>query len=90
MSTSVLRDAESSGLADQPESFADVGQLLRERKPHKPVYCVFPHVYRESTKAFLQGFPGRVLFAVKANNDPRVLRLLIESGISHFDCESLP
>ena len=90
MSTPVLRDAETSELTGQPECFADVGQLLREVKPHNPVYCVFPHVYRESTKAFLQGFPGRVLFAVKANNDPRVLRLLIESGISHFDCASLP
>jgi len=72
------------------EQFTDVGQMLREHRPNNPVYCIFPHVYRDSTKAFLQGFPGRVLFAVKANNDPRVLKLLIESGVCHFDCASLP
>ena len=90
MSTPMIRDAENGQLAGESECFADVGQLLRELAPRNPVYCIFPHVYREATKAFLQGFPGRVLFAIKANNDPRVLNLLVEAGISHFDCASLP
>ncbi|NIV18830.1 MAG: type III PLP-dependent enzyme, partial [Woeseiaceae bacterium] len=67
-----------------------VSDMLRELNPNNPVYCIFPHVYRDNTKAFLEGFPGRVLYAVKANADPRVLGLLIESGIRHFDCASLP
>ena len=41
-------------------------------------------------KKFLKGFPGRVLYAVKANSDPTVLKLLIKAGIRHFDCASLP
>ena len=90
MSTPIVRDAGTGELACPSECFVDVGQMLRERQPKDPVYCIFPHVYRESTKAFLRGFTGRVLFAVKANNDPRVLNLLIESGVSHFDCASLP
>jgi ornithine decarboxylase len=64
--------------------------MLRELNPNNPVYCIFPHVYHDNTKAFLAGFPGRVLYAVKANADPRVLGLLIESGVRHFDCASLP
>ena len=72
------------------EAYADVGQLLRALKPTEPVYCVFPHVYRHTTRHFLDGFPGRVLFAVKANNEPRVLCHLIEAGVRHFDCASLP
>jgi ornithine decarboxylase len=90
MSTPILKDAGTGELACPSDCFADVGQMLRDRRPHIPVYCVFPHVYRDSTTAFLQGFPGRVLFAVKANNDPRVLKCLIESGVRHFDCASLP
>lgn len=90
MSTPLIRDTEIGRLPDQPECYADVPQLLRELAPKNPVYCIFPHVYRDSTKAFLLGFPGRVLYAIKANNDPRVLKMLIEAGISHFDCASLP
>lgn len=90
MSTPMVRDPEIGKLAEQTECYADVGQLLRKLAPSNPVYCIFPHVYRDSTEAFLQGFPGRVLFAIKANNEPRVLELLIEAGIRHFDCASLP
>ena len=77
-------------MADAREQFADVASLIREERPQHPVYCVFPHVYREVAREFLAGFPGRVLYAVKANPDPGVLRLLGDSGVRHFDCASLP
>ena len=77
-------------MTDATEKFTDVANLLRTERPKKPVYCVFPHVYRETAKEFLRGFPGRVLYAVKANSDPTVVRLLTDSGIRHFDCASLP
>lgn len=63
--------------------------MLRALNPTQPVYCIFPHVYRTTARAFLEGFPGRVLYAVKANADPRVLTTLIDAGIRHFDCASL-
>ena len=72
------------------EKFTDVRSLLRTECPKTPMYCIFPHVYRETAKEFLSGFPGRVLYAVKANPDPTVLELLIDSGVRHFDCASLP
>lgn len=72
------------------ESFADVGQMLRQLRPAQPVYCVYPKRYRASTTSFVKGFPGRVLYAVKANDDPGIIRLLYESGVRHFDCASLP
>ena len=77
-------------MANAIEKFADVGYLLRTECPKEPVYCIFPHVYRETAKEFLRGFPGRVLYAVKANSDPTVLRLLTDAGVRHFDCASLP
>jgi ornithine decarboxylase len=47
-------------------------------------------VYQATTAAFLAGFPGRVLYAVKANDDPSVIRILNRAGVRHFDCASLP
>jgi ornithine decarboxylase len=72
------------------ENFTDVASLLRSQRPKQPVYCIFPHVYRETAREFLNGFPGRVLYAVKANSEAVVLRLLTEEGVRHFDCASLP
>jgi len=72
------------------EKFTDVRSLLRAECPKEPVYCIFPHVFSEIAREFLGGFPGRVLYAVKANSDPTVLRLLIDAGVRHFDCASLP
>jgi ornithine decarboxylase len=71
------------------DSFNNVCEMLTDLKPADPVYCVYPHVYRETAAEFLTGFPGRVLYAIKANNDPKVLRALFDGGISHVDCASL-
>lgn len=77
-------------MIDVTENFTDVGELLRTECPKDPVYCIYPHIYRDTAKEFLSGFPGRVLYAVKANPHPTVLRLLTEVGVCHFDCASLP
>ena len=68
----------------------NVAGMLRARKPVSPVYCIYPHVYRETAREFVGGFPGRVLYAVKANDHPDVIRLLYEGGVRHFDCASVP
>ncbi len=71
------------------DAYHNVEELLLATDPQMPVYCIYPHVYRESTRHFLDGFPGRVLFAVKANNHPKVLAQLFAAGVRHFDCASL-
>ena len=77
-------------MSNNSDNFKDVASLLRTVCPKEPVYCIFPHVYHETTVEFLQGFPGRVLYAVKANSNPIILRLLTDAGVRHFDCASLP
>jgi ornithine decarboxylase len=74
--------------SERPE-FNGVGDMLRAWQPREPVYCIHPHVYRETAREFLRGFPGRVLYAVKANDDPDVVELLHGGGVAHFDCASL-
>ena len=71
-------------------TYPDVGRMLRERRPAEPVYCIYPQVYLDTAREFVAGFPGRVLYAVKANDHPEVVRLLHAGGVRHFDCASLP
>jgi ornithine decarboxylase len=70
--------------------FSSVPEMLRKLQPIQPVYCIYPEKYRNNAREFLKGFPGRVLYAVKVNDDPRVLNLLYEAGVRHFDCASVP
>jgi ornithine decarboxylase len=61
--------------------FASVSEMLGAWRPAEPVYCLYPQVYLDNTRACLQGFPGTVLYAVKANDEVPVLELLIEGGV---------
>lgn len=71
------------------QSFDSVAHMLRTISPDNPVYCIFPQVYAATTRRFLDGFPGRVLYAVKANNHPLVMGCMLDAGVRHFDCASL-
>lgn len=64
--------------------------MLEALHPREPVYCVHPEAYRRGARRFLEGFPGRVLYAVKANDHPLVLQALNEAGVDAFDCASVP
>lgn len=72
------------------DTWPDVPALLNAEAPAEPVYCVYPQVYTDQARAFVKGFPGRVLYAVKSNDHPAIIRLLHQGGVSHFDCASLP
>jgi ornithine decarboxylase len=64
--------------------------MLRAKRPAAPVYCIYPQRYTDAAAEFIAGFPGRVLYAVKANDHPDIVRLLHRGGVMHFDCASLP
>lgn len=76
-------------MSSERQEFTDVGAMLEATGPRGPVYCVYPHVYRATARAFLDGFPGRVLYAVKANDDAEIILLLHRAGVRDFDCASL-
>jgi ornithine decarboxylase len=73
----------------EPEHYDRVESLLQRLNPAEPVYCIYPHVYRQAASHFVADFPGRVLYAVKACAEPAVIKILIEAGVSSFDCASL-
>ncbi len=70
-------------------SFSHVEHMLDALRPREPVYCIYPQACRAAARSFLEGFPGRVLYAVKANDHPELLRLLHQAGVDAFDCASV-
>lgn len=70
-------------------TFATVDAMIAAMEPSYPVYCIQPDVLRETASRYLKTFPGRVLYAIKCNPHPRVVELLYEAGIRHFDTASL-
>nr|WP_198912438.1 type III PLP-dependent enzyme [Parvularcula mediterranea] len=58
-------------------------------QPEVPVVCQRPHLAERAARRFLEGFPGDVLYAVKANPAPWLIETLYGAGIRHFDAASL-
>ena len=65
-----------------------VDALVASLRPEEPVHCIRPDVLADTAAAFVDAFPGDVLYAVKCNPDPAVLRALWDGGVRHFDCAS--
>ena len=58
-------------------------------KPAAPVTLIRPQAAARAARFFVEKFPGRSLYAVKANPSPDLLRTLWDNGISHFDVASI-
>ena len=71
------------------KTFDSAFDMVAVERPESPVFCLRPHVLRERARAFVEAFPGEVLYAVKCNDDRRVLRALYDGGVRHFDTASL-
>jgi ornithine decarboxylase len=76
------------GLATAPTGIACGADLARLR-PVQPVTLIRPHAARRAARFFAEKFPGRSLYAVKANPSPDLLRILWEEGVTHYDVASL-
>lgn len=66
-----------------------VAAVVAAHRPAEPLVCLRPRVLAETAQRFVEAFPGDVLYAVKCNPEPAVLRALYAGGTRHFDCASL-
>ena len=71
------------------QKFKSVEELVNQLKPEKPVYCIRKNSIKSATKFFLNKFPGKILYAVKTNPHPEVIKTIIDSGIKQFDVASI-
>lgn len=69
--------------------FPSAAELLRHRRPERPVLALRPHTVSRAAAWFLANFPGRVLYAAKANDAPQVIDAMVEAGVTAFDVASL-
>lgn len=66
-----------------------VDDVVLAERPSVPLHCLRPAVLTETAERFSALFPGHVLYAVKCNPEPAVLRALWDGGLRHFDCASI-
>ncbi len=71
------------------QKFKTVEELVNQLKPEKPVYCIRKNSVTTASKFFQKNFPGDVLYAVKTNSHPIIIKTLLESGINQFDVASI-
>ncbi len=67
-----------------------VDAVVAREQPTVPVLCLRPAAIAAAACSFVEQFPGDVLYAVKCNPEPTVLRAVWAGGVRHFDCASLP
>ena len=62
---------------------------IAKHGPVQPVTLIRPHAASRAARFFVEKFPGRSMYAVKANPSPDLLKVLWESGITHYDVASI-
>ena len=75
----------STGVSSVSGSAIDIAKS----KPVMPVTLVRPHAAARAARFFVEKFPGRSLYAVKANPSPDLLRILWGEGVTHYDVASI-
>ena len=71
------------------QKFKTVDEMISQLKPERPVYCIRKKSIQLASSVFQKKFPGKILYAVKTNPHPEVLKTILESGIQNFDVASI-
>ena len=69
--------------------YPDATAVVRDLAPDEPVILNRPQAAARAARFFVEKFPGKSLYAVKANPSPQLLRILFDNGITHFDVASI-
>jgi ornithine decarboxylase len=69
--------------------YPDASAVVRALAPDEPVILNRPHAAARAARFFVEKFPGQSLYAVKANPSPELLRVLWDSGVTHYDVASI-
>ena len=63
--------------------------LASALRPVQPVTLLRPHAAERAARFFAEKFPGKSLYAVKANPSPDLLKVLWDAGVTHYDVASI-
>nr|WP_298927092.1 type III PLP-dependent enzyme [uncultured Erythrobacter sp.] len=70
-------------------TYPDAKTVARAFQPDEPVILNRPHAAKRAAEYFVGKFPGKVLYAVKANPAPDLIEVLWEGGVTHYDVASI-
>ena len=70
-------------------TFPDAKAVVRELSPDEPIILNRPHAAARAARFFVEKFPGKSLYAVKANPSPELLQILWDNGVTHYDVASI-
>ncbi len=79
--------AKAHSTADTPHIGSGID--IAKGRPVNPVTLVRPHAAARAARFFVEKFPGRSMYAVKANPSPELLQILWDNGITHYDVASI-
>ena len=71
------------------QKFKTVEDLVNLLRPDKPVYCIRKNSILSASSFFQKKFPGKILYAIKTNPHPEIIKTLLKSGIDQFDVASI-
>ena len=74
---------------DAASVLPSVAEMVQTLRPEVPLHCIRPQAIAAAAGSFVAAFPGDVLYAVKCNPEPAVLRAVWAGGVRHFDCASI-
>jgi ornithine decarboxylase len=69
--------------------YPDALAVVRALRPDEPITLLRPHAATRAARFFVEKFQGKSLYAVKANPSPKLIELLWDAGITHYDVASL-
>jgi len=69
--------------------YPDALSVVRALSPEEPVILNRPHAAARAARFFAEKFPGKSLYAVKANPSPDLLKVLWGAGVTHYDVASI-
>ncbi len=72
------------------QSYPSASAYVQINNPINPVQLHRPEAARRAGKWFVENFPGKVLYALKANNTKSIIDTLVATGITDFDVSCLP
>ena len=69
--------------------FPDARSVVRALQPDEPIILNRPHAAARAARFFVEKFPGKSLYAVKANPSPDLVQILWDNGVTHYDVASI-
>lgn len=70
-------------------AFNSVAEAIEAYDGDDAIYVLYPQKIEAAAQTFLNHFPGRSVYAVKANPHPAVLKILWAAGMRGFDVASI-